>query len=895
MPAKKAKAKQSILPPDSAAAMMEVVPGPGYRLSAIMERPYEQRRHKTYAVAGLCETAGRVGLSAFLSPDQEIICVVGGDAVRLVPTEQGLEDRQSWGVSYSISSDSGVDEPASERVETKMPTARQSLETADPVSSPITLHSPGGPQTTGGNKVLSPVIDDGPTTALPTRPTSKPVLPGSIPDEYRSCFPLVECFDIASRSWFIPKGERRRAAVNNGVVRWPTQGGVVVQWGSRARPAHYDGSPAVNSSTTEAKKGGKAQDTTTGGWKKDLPTPMSLTVKHGNESLPEDGPSSVWVIGGWDGSHRLSTVLEYNVSAKVQLPEGGGATTAEEKAALERAELVISSIPQVSELHLTPFSHGSVTLIKNRCYIFGGNTVHGATDDLYVAENARPAADATYSTPFYGEQVGRLGFGDTSLPASTTPGPSGLHPVFDPNCLELSSWDCRPVSGAATLHPRSSPWTEAAKSNSAPVSTPGLGAKELGQATPDPNFSSSALLPNRVSPPMLGSAIQNMTMSSGNLMPFSPSAAAQPVVLNTLPGPIPRSSHAAVALQDRYLVIFGGRQLILPPEAGIERSRSKSLPRSKAPPSGKKPKEKGGIRGNSKGRGRSNSVVDEDEDMLPTLQLLNDLAVYDSELRGWVRVKITGESPPPRYAAAMCELPITNERSPTVSTAKHFGDYSVTTNDMASFSAAMRSTQQQPVILGPRDMVLHGGYGENEVILSDMWILQATGKGLNGSLIEVDAETGVPTMPFRWIRVLPDEGPPSRVPSPAAVEGSGAERVSPHERKRFVPQFPSRAQHAIVATTQSEVFILGGVEPYTSPSTTTPTRGPAAPSLLTPGRASNASTAAGKVSPPLPPPAAAVHPCVTSDNTAVFIVHLPNVDEVVEVAAVHRGATKKGK
>lgn len=460
-----------------------------------------------------------------------------------------------------------------------------------------------------------------------------------------------------------------------------------------------------------------------------------------------------------------------------------------------------------------------------------------------------------------------------------------------------------------------------------------------------------------------------LMMMMSSMSTVTPAAPPPVPVYTSLPGPSPRSSHAVSVLQNRYLVYFGGRQCVLP--ASIEQAQGKNKGKNgnvggggggnnaggggarggKGRAGGKGDgKDKDGKGGRHAGGGgnKGTALLDEDEEELPTLQLYGDVAVYDTELSCWVQVRVmAGESPCPRYGAAMCAIP-----PPPTSTSTSMSPNSLATTSLPpgalSVTASAANVSGTVNQLFPstfsHELVMHGGFGEKDVILKDMWVLQVValpvpeemGSGHSGGtkggggnekkvkaakesppapaattargggggrssssashssgshsqtslatplftvpsqqLVHMDAETGVPTMYFRWIQVL-GEVPNARssqrssrigTPKPempsvrlGAGRGGGgneggvgsgggsntAPLVNSHGSPKMggctggaglpifdsagnsgtlnpsgsppppplVTELPARAEHSIVANSHREVFIIGGVQPF---------------------------------------------------------------------------------
>lgn len=845
MPSKKGKAKQASASnsPATTTAMYDVIPGPGYKVLGHVTFLSERRKYKTYADAGLCQTSGRVGLSAFLSPDQSTICVVGGDAVR----SQQEVTANDW--DFNPSSD---DEPLF-REQSLEPPISVPKEEESRAPTAVLPKEKSKKKSAAGQTVSSPVITS--EVAAADVPAALPLVikpaPVSIPAEFKTDFPLVECFRIHSSSWYIPAGEQRRAAACGGVIRWPTQSGLLVAWQGvpatgAALPSEIPPSrpplpiPLSSAQETATPTTSRGVKTTSDSPLKDLPrgNPPVEPARPASAPLNQkkwEGPASVFVVGGWDGRRRLSTIFDYNISSMEPSAEDAN-----------NSELVLGSIPQVTDLvSLPPLSNATATFVKDRWFVFGGNTVNGCTDDLYLIESSRlrEAAEAQ-STDNTGENS-PWGSSKTKAVAVTNQNASVV-------------WECHPISGADYA----AMFALGGGTNVPSRETEGLSEREASTTLSANNSRGSPSNFTVTGPSIMG------TLGSGQ-------NSAPPTINNQLPGPPPRSSHSATAFQGRYIVFFGGRQLVLPHPEPPGRGRSKSV--QKKPPPPRKGKEKDG-----KGKGAKGPIVpvDEDEEMLPTLKLLSDVSMYDTEIKGWVQVRVVGSDlPPPRYAAAMCVVPPPLPAHPPTANAFESIQPEVS---VASMSFRQRREGNAHGGSGAsRELVMHGGFGEQDTILSDLWILQFTGKGQGGSIVEVDASSGIPTAPVRWIRVTPETIPVSPSNSTGAAstaQANSSRNLSPglpavdssvHQGPDSITvDFPPRAQHAIVATSNRDIFILGGVQPYAYAAQN------AMPSL---------QPHASSVAPELH-----LKPCVTSDKTEVVKITVPTLESVVEVPIHHR-------
>lgn len=638
-------------------------------------------------------------------------------------------------------------------------------------------------------------------------------------------------------------------------------------------------------------------------------------------------------------------------------------------------------------------------------------------------------------------------------PASTVLGPSPQGSLQ----ATTTPWECRLLSGTE-MPPRRgsnvsfSPSTSAFPSHGVVGNTTTNPTKDPPLPPPAPHAnaaevppaSSAASAGSRVG--MVPGAVPNAGMGSGGAQgvmmgsPLTSNPLALMMMLSSsplvtapstpsifmradLPGPSPRSSHAVAVLQNRYIVYFGGRQCVLPAAVGAPQGKNKSKSgtaggnaaggarRGKARGGGKsESKEKDGKGSRRAGGGRKDSVVlDEEEEDLPTLQLYGDLAVYDTEMRGWIQVRVVGsDTPSPRYGAAMCVLP----------------------PPLPSPSPNLNASSAVPLPTVSHELVLHGGFGEKDVILRDMWIVQvlvgwnseestastsnakkrkgqkstanasptrvpsAGGVSASGTprstavsraggsspsmtspgqnVVGVDAESGIPTMHFRFVQVLAEfprprssqsssraETPSVAMPSirlgrptmagndgiggggssasttpahgglPSADAGAGKGNGSTEGNATAfgrpltaapVTELPPRAQHAIIATSQRDVFIIGGVQPFipfwgastfSSPSSqrgsldvggggklplTPPlpalsgTSADEKPQTVSSDSVSHRRSTTARVKEPH------LHPCVVVDRTCMVKVSLPELTEAEELPSGRRvGAPYKKK
>lgn len=770
---KKARGRNATASPAPNLLMYDVVSGPSCRLHAPMIAVAEQWKHQSYVAAGLCQTGGRIGHSAFLSPDQRTICIVGGQPLPPMHTNEVDE----WDFTSTCDSSDGADGPV-----------RLVAEQLQQQSSPLLVEP-----------------DERPATGSHL----------TIPAEYRTVLPLVECFNIAESAWFIPVGVQDRASLCRGLIRWPTQSGAVVAWGDNNASPGCVGKPPLASVRSPMASAHREPSEL-------LVKPLSPVASASRSLLPNelqgiaekeaeaaaaqqrprwDGPAAAWVVGGWDGMRRLSTVFDYTTCTP-------GAVSAD--------EVVMSSIPQVSELvTLPPISHASLTSIRDHWYLFGGNTVAGCTADLYVIDGPRLRQNEF--------RISR------ELSPLSVSSPLGRHSARRSPGLGNSLWECRMLGGTVSTAPG--------------VSVPSIRDVETSAYDPD--------------------STRNLSPGVSIASPSPPAATMAP-----LPAPPPRSSHAATVLQNRYLVIFGGRQLILPQQEPAARGRSKGAAGRKTSVKGAKEKEPK----NMKGRPPP-PPPDLDEELLPSVKLLNDVAVYDTEMRSWVQVRITGtDCPAPRYGAAMGAIPPATaaRKEPT----RDLQQESMSIQSLQHIGHNMRSRENPSSAANgptPREIVVHGGFGDRDTVLNDLWVLHATSKGSGGSLVEMEGgSSGNAMITFRWIRVeheVPPATPvvvfPPTSSRPSSGAGAPPSSESPHHAETPPPipmQFPSRAQHSLVVTTSRIVYLIGGIEPFIPPYVQT----------------------------------RPLHSCVTSSKTDLVSIQLPSLETVMETAA-RRGSFHKNK
>lgn len=606
-------------------------------------------------------------------------------------------------------------------------------------------------------------------------------------DAWRTCWPLLEGFHFRLGLWFLPSGQLLQStAMQGGSVCWPGQSATAVLWDVPPPPPASEKTSMLNNNVSGVPElpspcGEKAAVITAPTSEKPAvvvnatPPPATAHLKRSASrkklgapplaakaaekvapetasappapppSPPQPDPPPAWmsvsptevvVVGGWDGVKRLATVMSYSTGV-----------TPPDASPLDLD--YFSSLPTVTELPQLPaLSHHTATIVRDRLYVYGGNTLQGCSDALFVV-------DGGHLQHAYEEQQTRLlvensrQFGNPALARNARLG-AALPPKELTNVLE----------SAREGRPTSSSWS--------------CGRVQWPPVQEEPAITSVS---------EGATAVRSSTSNMGNSANRSPPRAI------IVPRPAPRSSHCACCLYNRFLIIFGGRQLVLPEaggSAGHFHSTGHGSAAKAAPKKAPKPK-----RGGSRGKGYT--VVDEGPH--PALALLNDVAAFDCEEQMWVQVRITGgEAPAPRYGAAMCTI-LPEGLPPNLT----------------------------------REIVLHGGIGAGEEPLQDMWVLSAVatgGVGKNGAvktLLEEDPRCGAPTLQMRWVRVrterhdaAPTDGPEVAhgvLPSLGVATAAAGTVTSSVGSAEVVKPSPilARALHALVCTRSREVYVVGGV------------------------------------------------------------------------------------
>ncbi|CCW64605.1 unnamed protein product [Phytomonas sp. EM1] len=229
-----------------------------------------------------------------------------------------------------------------------------------------------------------------------------------------------------------------------------------------------------------------------------------------------------------------------------------------------------------------------------------------------------------------------------------------------------------------------------------------------------------------------------------------------------IPDPAPRSAHASCCLDDRILLFFGGRRLVLEDRPNPTKRHGLNNARSKT-------------KSNS-GRTytRAGGAIPEEQPFGNFhLELFNDVIVYNTETRCWLPVQLTGGAAPcPRYGAAICSLPGLGRE----------GEGSI------------------------KEILVHGGVDAAGKILSDAWILHSkklsSGKETKIDMLALAAEAGRKTEPlqFVWVRL-------NLIPPPLTT-------VTPSSPQNQLALELGRAYHTAVViahhTRVREVLLVGG-------------------------------------------------------------------------------------
>lgn len=578
-------------------------------------------------------------------------------------------------------------------------------------------------------------------------------------------------------------------------------------------------------------------------------------------------PAEVLLLGGWDGAERLATLLTYYTG---DIPTGSSDTDV----------AAAYTLPEVSALAAFPaVCHHSCTSVKGVVYCFGGNTLAGCVNDLWALDSAqlRAAHLRELEAQLQRQQQDLRDRKASSVAARSFAMGASISPVSHRNeelqqAILLSRVQAAAAkatipgcdTGAGSAHGRAAVATAAAAGGwqCDRVLWPPAAAPPTPPSEPDQSTTSATV---------------SVTAPSDPAHP--PPAECDPRLLP--PAPPARSSHAAGCLGGRFLVIFGGRQLILPVDSNAVDSKGKRGGKSaagKRPPPAAKPAAaaaKGKKAGKNAASAPPTASWEEDETALPQLLLLDDVAVFDTETRRWLQATVSGgEAPAARYGAATCALPAANG-GPSAELLVHggvgaggevLGDaWILTAAAPPSVTAAVDAAHAAsgspsgnakrktggPAAKGGRS-ASRGGPAAATRILGNVQQLLA---------VETDPETGAPSLFLRWVRV--------------DLASAGTDATQRLQRRR--------ARHALVATQYRELFIIGGQHAE-------------APAHM----AVAAATAEPNATTPSPPSPAALFSSTASMPVggALYSFVIPPLQRLVEspvLSQPHKAGTARGK
>ncbi|KAG5510619.1 hypothetical protein JKF63_06917 [Porcisia hertigi] len=230
-------------------------------------------------------------------------------------------------------------------------------------------------------------------------------------------------------------------------------------------------------------------------------------------------------------------------------------------------------------------------------------------------------------------------------------------------------------------------------------------------------------------------AAPTAALSRGGAPILEPTTVA-PNPFPVLGSPPPRAAHGACSLNQRYIVVFGGRQIhtqgddvdaLAAAVSGGKGGRAKKAATARAQSPGK--------RGGTPGRDRKNSLaaIDTTLPRSATLTVLKDVAIYDTALSSWLPVQVMkcGAVPCARYAAAVAAVPV---------------------HAIGSQTGRHRSPVADAV---QREVLVVGGLDAGGSMCADAWVMQVM-SGTDAELAEVPADsasTAVPLVRVRWVRL----------------------------------------------------------------------------------------------------------------------------------------------
>ncbi|KAG5511107.1 hypothetical protein GH5_07314 [Leishmania sp. Ghana 2012 LV757] len=204
--------------------------------------------------------------------------------------------------------------------------------------------------------------------------------------------------------------------------------------------------------------------------------------------------------------------------------------------------------------------------------------------------------------------------------------------------------------------------------------------------------------------------------------------------------PPPRAAHGACSLNQRYMVIVGGRQVHT--QADDVDAAAAGASAGKGPRAKKSTSMRTLSTGKRGGMGAKDgkctaAALEPSAPASATFTTLKDVAIYDAKIGAWLPVRVVGGGAVPRarYAAAVAAVPMPNAASPT---------------------CLRRSPAADAV---QREVLVIGGLDAGGAICADAWVMQVM-SGTDAEIAEVptgtpagSASTAVPLVKVRWVRL----------------------------------------------------------------------------------------------------------------------------------------------